>query len=62
MYFLSIIFSTVKRQFLIECLTAVFSKLQVNPIQPLVVPQAAFLLALTLIKVLLSTSMTKFII
>lgn len=62
MYFLSIIFSTVKRQFLIECLTAVFSKLQVNPIQHLVVPQEAFLLALTLIKVLLSTSMTKFII
>lgn len=42
-----------------EYLTAVFSKLQVNPIKPLDVPQEAFPLALTLSKVLLSTSMIK---
>lgn len=50
----SMMFPTVKKQFSIKCLTTTFSKLQVNPIQPLTfLPQEEFSLVLTLTKVLL---------
>ena len=59
MLFFSMNFPTVKTQFSIEYFTTIFSKLQVNLMQPLAPPHQAFPLVGTLLEVLLPPSMTK---
>ena len=46
--FFSVMFPTVKKKFLIKCLTAVFNELQINSKQPLAfLPKESFHLVLT---------------
>lgn len=60
MSFFSVMFPTVKKKFSIKSLTAVFNKLQVNPIKPLTfLPSEVFPLALTLMKSLTTPLQAK---